>query len=119
MQNEEPERNLLGDFQRALDLIHRINAPRLLRMNHIHRRRSAASHFKVGKHRRMHRKRLNRVRLEPVGDFADMRTAGVIKVLARSKKLNTLRPGLGENIEKTGMQTAAQKYVCRNDLQHR
>src|SRR5271170_1355910 len=119
MQNEKPKWNLLRYFERALDLIHRIDAPRLFWMNHIHRRHAAASHLKIGKHGRMHRKRLNRVRLEPVGDFADMRTAGVIKVLTRSKKLNTLRSGLGKNIKKTRMQTAAQKYVRRNDLQHR
>jgi hypothetical protein len=40
-------------------------------------------------------------------------------VPARGKKFNALCSGPGKNIEKTGVQAAAQKYMRRDDLQHR
>jgi hypothetical protein len=47
-----------------------------------------------------------------------MGAAGVVKVLASGKKFYALGSCLREDIEKTGMQTAAQEYVCRDGLKH-
>jgi hypothetical protein len=106
MKDEIPERDLLGNLECPLDLIHRIDATALLRMNHVHRRRPAPPHLRIGIKRCVHRERLGRIRPEPFREFADVRPTGVIEVLPRGKQLHALCSGAGKNVQQ------AQDAAC-------
>ena len=116
MKDEIPERDLLGNLERPLDLIHRIDATALLRMNHVHRRRPAPPHLRIGIKRCVHRERLGRIRPEPFREFADVRPTGVIEVLPRGKQLHALCSGAGKNVQQARMQPVIEKNVRRNGL---
>ena len=116
MKNQKPERDLLGNLKRPLDLVHRVDAAALFRMDHIHRRRPAPPHLRIGVKRRVHRERLGRIAAEPFRQFADVRPACVIEVLARGKQLHALRSGAGKNVQQPRMQPVIEKDVRRNGL---
>ena len=88
--NEEPKGNLLGDFEGALDLVHAIDASGLLRMDDVDAGRTAAAHFVIGIERRVHGEGLGLVRPEPLGEVADGAAVGVVEVLARGEKFDSL-----------------------------
>ncbi len=95
MNNEIAQRDVLGGFKRALDLVHGVDAAGLVGVQHIHSRRAGAAHLAVREERGMHGKGLERIGAEPLGQFDDMLAAGVVEVLARGKDLHRLRAGAG------------------------
>ena len=49
MDDEIAQRDVLGGFERALDLVHGVDAAGLVGVQHIHPRRAGAAHLAVGK----------------------------------------------------------------------
>ncbi len=116
--HEVAQRNMLRGFERALDLVHGVDAPGLLRVQHIDRERAGAAHLAVGIKRGVHRKRLERVGAEPLGQFGHLLAAGVVEVLARGKNLHRLRAGALRELKQARMQTVIQKQMSRQNAQH-
>ena len=84
------QRDVLRRFECTLDLVHGVDAPRLIGVQHIHRGRAGAAHLAVGIKRGVHRKGLERVRAEPLSQLGHMLAAGVVEMLARGKDLHRL-----------------------------
>src|SRR5580658_9498863 len=118
MNDEESERNLLGHFESALDFVHGIDAPALLRMNDVHDGRATAPHFEIRVERRVQRKCLSWIRPKPVRKIANLSAIGVVEVLTCGKKLDPLRSGFPKSVEEAWMQAVAKKNVRRDNLQH-
>ncbi len=91
---------------------------RLLGVQHIHARRAGAAHLAVGIKRRVHRKGLQRVRAEPLGQLGHVLAAGVVEVLARGKDLHRLRAGALRKLKQAGVQTMIQEQMSRKNAQH-
>ena len=103
------QRNVLRRFERALDLVHGVDAPRLLRVQHIHPERAGTAHFAVGIKRGVHRKGLERVGAEPLGQLGHVLAAGVVEMLTRGKDLHRLRAGALRELKQARVQTMFQK----------
>src|SRR6202042_3236110 len=82
MEDEKTKPNLFRNLERALDLVHGIDATAFLRVNHVDRGRSTPTHLRIGVQRRVHREGLRGVSSEPLGQLSDERTAGVVEMLA-------------------------------------
>src|SRR5579863_1806311 len=100
MLNQELERNLLGQFNGTLDLVHGLNSGRPVGRGHIHRWRSRASPFIIRIQRGMDGMQGNAAAAEPVRYFADMLLAvGVVKMLTGAKNLDRLRPSADQAVQ--------------------
>ena len=113
MNHEIAKGNLVGRFQRALDLIHGVDAAGLVGVQHIDAGTAGAAHFAVSIQRGVHGKRLQRVRPEPPGQLCYLFAAGVVEVLARGEDLHRLRAGAIRELKQARMQTMVQKQVSR------
>src|SRR6185369_3241469 len=119
MLNEKAKRNLLGNFECALDLIHCLDASRSIRGSNIQRRSPGATEFIVGKHRGMNRMKRDGRGTEPVSNFAYMLLAvRVIDVLASSADFNRLRSGAHQSVEQPWMETLFDVQQGRNCFLH-
>ena len=107
--DEVLERDALRSFEGALDLIHRVDAPRLFGMEHIDRGRTGAAHLAVREHGRMHRERFERIRTEPGCQLADVLTAGVVEVLSSGEDFDALCAGAPGHLQQARMKTLTQK----------
>ena len=116
--NHMPEWNVFGRLQRALDLVHGIDAPRLLGVNHVDCRSPGPPHLVIGPQRRMQRKRLQRIGTEPVAKLAHMFAAGVVEVLPRGEDLHRLHAGSSCKFQESRMQPLIEKEVGREHSQH-
>ena len=105
--------DVLRRFECPLDLVHGVDAPCLLRVQHIHPECAGTAHFAVGIKRRVHRKGLECVGAEPFGQLRHLLSAGVVKVLTRGKDLHRLRAGALRELEQARVQTMFQKYMSR------
>ena len=86
MLDQIAERNHLGDFQRALDLTHPVDAVRLVPVGDVDVRvRPGAAPDLVGVHRRMQRMELQLGIAKPVPQFADLRFVPVVQMLRRAE----------------------------------
>ena len=111
MDDEIAQRDVLGGFQRALDLIHGIDATRFFRVQHVYTGRAGAAHLAIGKKRCVHRERLKRIGAEPLCQLGDVLAAGVVEVLARGKDFDRLSAGAGGQLEQAGMQSMSQEQM--------
>src|SRR5262245_55133868 len=110
MLNQKPERNLLGDLQRALDLVHGLDATGAIRGSDVERRSSGASPLIVGEKRRVHGVQRNAAAAKPLGNLLDVGFAvGVVEMLARCKNLDRLHTGARESVEDARMQALLNK----------
>jgi hypothetical protein len=109
MDHEIAKGDVLGRLQCALDLIHGIDAPGLVRVQYIHAKTTCAAHFAVSIQRGVHGERLQRVPSEPLGELCHILATGVVEVLARGKNLHCLRAGAIRKLEQTGMQAMVQE----------
>ena len=112
------QRDVLRRFKRTLDLVHGVDAPRLIGVQHIHCGCARAAHLAVGIKRCMHRKGLERVGAEPLGQLGHVLAAGVVEMLARGKNLHRLRAGALRELKQARMQTVIQKQMSRQNAQH-
>ena len=118
MHHHVPQRNVLGRLQRPFHLVHRVNPPRLLRMQYVHRRRSRPPHLTVRIQRAMHRERLQRIGPEPVPQLRHMLAARVVEVLPRGINLHRLRAATRGKLQQSRMQSLIQKKMSRKYAQH-
>src|SRR5271170_6525214 len=116
--HEKTERNLLRHFESALDFVHGIDAPALLRMDDVHAGGAAASHFEIGVEWRVQRECFRWIRPEPLGEIANFGAVGVVEMPTRGKKLDPLGSGFPKCVKQARMQAVAKKYVRRDNLQH-
>ena len=90
--HEKAIRNIFGDFKRALDLIHGLDAFGAVGRGNVDGGRTGAAPFVVGVQGRVHGVERNSGGFKPVGDFADVLLAvGVIEVLASGEDFDGLR----------------------------
>ena len=99
MLHQKAERNLLGNFESALDFIHRLDSRSAIDGCHIHRWRACAAPLVVREKWRVNRVEWNPAALEPLRNFLDVRLAvGIIDVLARRKNLDRLYPAASQPV---------------------
>ena len=103
MEDQKLQRQDLRGLERTLHLVHAVDAPGLIRVDHVYRRSPAPPHLRVRKERHMHGKRLHGIDAEPVGNLFHLSAVGVIEMLARGEDLNRLRSTLGQGIEQSRM----------------
>ena len=119
MLHQKAERNLFGDFQSALDLVHGLDAARAIGRGNVDGRRAGASPLVIGIQGRVHGIERNAGGAEPVGNFADVLLAiGVVEVLAGSKDFDGLGSGLDELVEQARMEPFFYIDVRRDRLEH-
>ena len=118
VQDEELVGQDLRRFERALHLVHAVDAAGFLVVHDVDGGHAAAAHLRVGIDRRMQRVRLDLARLEPVGDLLDVLAAGVVEVLARGEDFNGLRAAAGERVEQAGVQTLAEEDMGGEGSKH-
>src|SRR5690242_11250778 len=83
MLNEKSERNLLGNLERALALIHSFDSGSAVGGTDVERRCACTPPLVIGVKRRMNRIQRNAAAAEPFGNLFDMRLAvGIVHVLA-------------------------------------
>ena len=112
MLHQEAKRNLLGDFEGALDFVHGLDAAGAVGGGNVHRRRAGASPFVVGVQRRVHRVQRDAAGPEPVGDLADVLLAvGVVEMLAGGENLDRLRAAAHQAVQQAGMQALFDVHV--------
>ena len=118
MDDEVAEWNVLGGFKSALDLVHCVDAARLLRMKHVDAGRAGATHFSIGVERSVHGKGLKRIGAEPCAEFGHVLAAGVVKMLAGGKDLNSLSARTGGQFQESRMQALIEENMCGEDAEH-
>ena len=118
MHHEIAQRNVLGRLERALDLVHGVDAAGFFRVQHIQAGRAGAAHLAVGIKRGVHGKGLKRVGAEPLGQLHHLLAAGVVEVLARGEDLHRLRAGALRELKQPRVQTVIQEQVSRQNAQH-
>ncbi len=118
MQHKVLEGNAFGGFERALDLVHGVDAARLFRVQHIDGGRAGTAHFAVGKERSVHGERGQSVGTEPFRQLSHVLAAGVVEVLARGKNLHRLRAGAVGELKQSGMKALVQEQVRGQNAQH-
>ena len=105
MLHQKTERNLLGNFEGALDLVHGIDARGAVGGSDVHRRRTRPAPLVIGVERRVDGVERNPAAAEPVGNFFHVRLAvGVIEMLTRRENLDRLHPAASQPIQDAGMQ---------------
>src|SRR5271156_1295405 len=67
--DEKSKGDLFGRFERALDFVHGVDAPALLRMDDVHAGCATPSHFEIRVKRRVQRKCRRWIRPEPVSEI--------------------------------------------------
>ena len=85
VEDEELVGQDLGGFERALHLIHAVDAAGFFVVHDIHRGQAAAAHLRVGVERSVQRVGLHVGGFEPVGDLFGVLAAGVVEVLLGGK----------------------------------
>ena len=105
MLHQKAERNLLGDFESALDLVHGIDASGAVGGSNVDRRRAGASPLVVGIKRRVDGIQRNAAAVEPVGNFLDVRLAvGIVDVLPCGENLDGLHTAARQPVQNARMQ---------------
>ncbi len=119
MLHQETERNLLGNFKGALDLVHGVDARCAVGGGNVDRRRPCPSPLVVRVQRRMHRIERYPAAAEPVSNFFHVRFAiGVVKVLPRRENLDRLHSAASQPIQNPRMQPLFREQICGNRFQH-
>jgi hypothetical protein len=117
--DEKAERNVFGNFERAFDLVHGVDAAGAVGGGDVDGRRAGASPLVIGVQRRVHGIQRNAGGLEPVGNFADVLLAiGVVEMLAGGEDFDRLRSRLDEFVEQARMEPFLHIDVCRYRPQH-
>ena len=111
VQDEVLKGDGLGGFQRALDLVHGVDAAEFVRMDDVDGGSTGAAHLAVGKERRVHRPGLKGIGTKPGGQLGDLLAAGVIEMLARGKDLDALCASTGRQFQQPRMQTLVEKQM--------
>src|SRR5450432_4451978 len=105
MLHQKTKRDLFGDFNGALDLVHGVDASSPISGGDVDRRAAGASPIVIGVQGGVDRVQGNASGFEPVGNFADVLLAvGVVEMLARGKNLNQLGSRLDQLIEQARME---------------
>ncbi len=103
--HQKTERNLFGDFERALDLIHGLDAAGAVGGRDVDGRSTGASPFVIGIERRVDRIQRNPACSKPVRDFPHVLLAvGIVEMLPRRKNLDRLRTAASQPVQHAGMQ---------------
>ncbi len=103
--DQEAKRYLFGDFERALDFVHRLDAAGAVGGSYVDGQRAGASEFVVSIERGVHRVQRNTAGLEPVRDLAHVLLAvGIVQVLASREDFDCLRTASSQAIQNAGME---------------
>src|SRR6266513_1049833 len=100
MLDQKTKRDLFGDFQRSLDLIHGRDALSPVGGSYVHRRSAGSSHFVIGEHGRVNGMQRNAAGAEPIRNFTDMLPAvGVVNMLPRREDFDGLRAAANQPVQ--------------------
>ncbi len=90
--HQEAKGHRFGNFDGALDLVHRYNSLFAISSGNVERRRIGTAPLSRGKDRRMHRLQLNSIaRAEPGGNLANLIGVAVIEMAARWQRFRCPR----------------------------
>ena len=110
--DQVPERNHLGDFEGALDLVHHLQALALHRLGDGDDGvRAGAAPDLVVVHGRVQRVQLQLGIAEPVAEFGDLRLVAIVQVLARAENLDRGNAGLLDSAEQRRRQPVIDEQV--------
>ena len=101
----------LSGFERALDLVHGLDARGLVAADEVERRRGVASPVGLVTVERHMQRGSHRMRSEPVGELAHCVSVGVVKVMPRCEDLNRRGAPGGECVQQRRSQPVLQKDV--------
>src|ERR1017187_2865575 len=116
--HEKTKRNKFRDFERALHLVHGLNASGAIGGGDVDGRRTGASPLVIGVQGRMHGVEWNAGGAEPFSNFTNVLLAvGVVEVLAGGEDFDGLGSRLDEFVEQARMQSFLHINVRRYRLE--
>ena len=119
MLDQIAERNRLGDLERALDLVHHLQALGFHRLGDIDMRiRSGPAPDIVAVHGRVQRMQLQFGIAKPVAQLGDLRAIAIVQVLARAENLHRRDARLMDLIQPDGGQPMIHEQVRRQNVMH-
>jgi hypothetical protein len=98
MQHDRHKRDLFRRLECPLHLVHRVDAPCLLDVDQVQRRRNMPTPLRIRIQRLMQRRR-HLVRAEPLRNLAHRRTIRVVEVMPRREDLNRPRAAAPHGVE--------------------
>src|SRR5262249_42864895 len=115
--HQETKRRVFRDLDRALDLVHGIDAVALVNIDNV-QRLAAGTEIVAHVDGRMHGVELHALALEPAPNLFYMLFVVIVEVPARGKDLDCLRSATGESIQQPGVQAFLNVNVAGDSAQH-